>query len=64
VENHGGLSSNGQWLVGVMELVDHPMAGTLPDFGNFRLDGDEWYDRCSSYLHPMIDVTTTGLMKC
>ncbi len=45
VENHGGLSSNGQWLVGVMELVDHPMAGTLPDFGNFRLDGDEWYDR-------------------
>lgn len=45
VENHGGLSSNGQWLAGVIELVDHPMAGTLPDFGNFRLDGDEWYDR-------------------
>ncbi len=45
VENHGGLSSNGQWLAGVMDLVDHPMAGTLPDFGNFRLGEDEWYDR-------------------
>ncbi len=45
VENHGGLSSNGQWLAGVMQLVDHPMAGTLPDFGNFRLEGDQWYDR-------------------
>ena len=35
VENHGGLSSNGQWLAGVMRLVKHPRVGTLPDFGNF-----------------------------
>lgn len=35
VENHWGLSSNAAWLVGVMELVDHPRCGTLPDFGNF-----------------------------
>lgn len=35
VENHGGLSSNGAWLSGVMKLVDHPRCGTLPDFGNF-----------------------------
>ncbi len=35
VENHGGLSSNGRWLVGVMKLVNHPRCGTLPDFGNF-----------------------------
>jgi L-ribulose-5-phosphate 3-epimerase len=40
VENHGGLSSNGQWLAGVMKMVNHPRCGTLPDFGNF---GD--YDR-------------------
>jgi L-ribulose-5-phosphate 3-epimerase len=40
VENHGGLSSNGQWLAAVMKKVDHPRCGTLPDFGNF---GD--YDR-------------------
>jgi len=45
VENHGGLSSNGQWLAAVMEKVDHPRVGTLPDFGNFRIQGEEWYDR-------------------
>ncbi len=50
VENHGGLSSNGKWLSGVMEMVDHPRCGTLPDFGNFYLGswetkGNEWYDR-------------------
>ena len=45
VENHGGLSSNGAWLAGVMKKVDHPRCGTLPDFGNFRLKDNEWYDR-------------------
>jgi sugar phosphate isomerase/epimerase len=51
VENHGGLSSNGEWLAGVMKLVDHPRCGTLPDFGNFcmdwsrRDDPEAWYDR-------------------
>jgi len=36
VENHGGLSSNGEWLAGVMKLVNKPNCGTLPDFGNFH----------------------------
>ncbi len=45
VENHGGLSSNGAWLVSVMEAVGHPRCGTLPDFGNFRIGPDESYDR-------------------
>jgi len=45
VENHGGLSSNGKWLAGVMELADHPGVGTLPDFGNFHIANGEWYDR-------------------
>lgn len=44
VENHGGLSSNGAWLARVMELVDHPRCGTLPDFGNFQIAPDETYD--------------------
>ena len=35
VENHGGLSSHGDWLSRVMKRVDHPRMGTLPDFGNF-----------------------------
>ena len=47
VENHGGLSSSGAWLAGVMQLVDMPRCGTLPDFGNFILDWGtkEMYDR-------------------
>jgi sugar phosphate isomerase/epimerase len=45
VENHGGLSSNGAWLSSVMRAVDHPRCGTLPDFGNFQLAENEWYDR-------------------
>ena len=36
VENHGGLSSNGSWLAGVMQQVNLPNCGTLPDFGNFH----------------------------
>jgi sugar phosphate isomerase/epimerase len=35
VENHGGVTSNGRWLAGVMKLVNHPRVGTLPDFGNW-----------------------------
>lgn len=50
VENHGGLSSNGAWLAGVMQKVGMDNVGTLPDFGNFCISGRNtpeavWYDR-------------------
>ncbi|MBI3464281.1 MAG: sugar phosphate isomerase/epimerase [Planctomycetes bacterium] len=45
VENHGGFSSNGQWLASVMKMVALPNCGTLPDFGNFRVAESEEYDR-------------------
>lgn len=35
VENHGGHSSNGKWLAEVMQTVQLPNCGTLPDTGNF-----------------------------
>ena len=35
VENHGGLSSNAEWLTSVIKKVDLPNCGALPDFGNF-----------------------------
>ena len=41
VENHGGLSSNGEWLVGVMKMADNDHLGTLPDFGNFCITREE-----------------------
>lgn len=35
VENHGGYSSDGEWLSSVIQTVNKPNCGTLPDFGNF-----------------------------
>jgi sugar phosphate isomerase/epimerase len=40
VENHGGYSSNGEWLAEVIQMTDHKRAGTLPDFGNFVINRD------------------------
>ncbi len=37
IENHGGFSSNGKWLAETIRNADHRLAGTLPDFGNFRI---------------------------
>lgn len=48
VENHGGLSSNGQWLAGTIAKTEMDNCGTLPDFGNFYLSygaNAEMYDR-------------------
>ena len=54
VENHGGVSSDGKWLVNVMKQVNNPYCGTLPDFDNWCVSipvtgtgkkCDELYDR-------------------
>lgn len=45
LENHGGLTSDAEWLVDVVRRTGHPAVGTLPDFGNFRIDADTVYDR-------------------
>lgn len=44
VENHGGLSSRASWLVRMLRRADHPLLGTLPDFGNFTVSASESYD--------------------
>ena len=49
VENHGGLSSNGELLAQVMQEVNMDNCGTLPDFGNFcvkREGGARWGAPC------------------
>jgi sugar phosphate isomerase/epimerase len=49
VENHGGYSSDGQWLSQVMKAVNKPNVGTLPDFGNFCIKRDgkgQWDGNC------------------
>ena len=35
VENHGGISSHGDWLSAVLAGVGKDNCGSLPDFGNF-----------------------------
>jgi sugar phosphate isomerase/epimerase len=53
VENHGGLSSNGQWLAEVITKVDLPRCGTLPDFGNFQVARGQEYNRYKGVLELM-----------
>lgn len=47
VENHGGYSSNSNWLAHVIKRVGMENCGTLPDFGNFYMKApqDDWFDR-------------------
>ncbi len=42
IENHGGLSSDAGWLRSLVELVNNPRLGTLPDFGNFPPETDRY----------------------
>ena len=48
VENHGGYSSNGQWLADVVSRAG-PGCGTLPDFGNFCIEHDADRNCITSY---------------
>ena len=40
LENHWGASSDPAWLMALMDLVDSPRFGTLPDFGNWPPETD------------------------
>lgn len=41
VENHGGFSSNGEWMNQVFSQLKNENCGTLPDFGNFCITKDK-----------------------
>ncbi len=41
LENHGLHTSNAHFMVGIIQQVDNPFLGTLPDFGNWCLNS-EW----------------------
>ena len=52
VENHGWLSSDAPKVVQVMEAVNMPNCGTLPDFGNWcvkRKAGETWGECLEEY---------------
>jgi len=49
IENHGGYTSDGQWVVSLMKAINKPNVGTLPDFGNFcvKREGEHvWEGKC------------------
>lgn len=49
LENHGGYTSDGEWMVVLMKRINKPNVGTLPDFGNFcvkREGGHVWQGKC------------------
>jgi len=49
VENHGGMSSDADWMMNVMKEVNMSNCGMLPDFGNFCLErenGERWGAKC------------------
>jgi sugar phosphate isomerase/epimerase len=52
VENHGWLSSDAPVLMEVINTVNKPNCGTLPDFGNFcikRPEGVQWGECLEEY---------------
>lgn len=49
IENHGGLSSDPDRIVEIVEAVNSPWIGTLPNFGNFSADVDR-YDALEKLL--------------
>ena len=51
IENHWGPSSYPDFLIDLIKRVDHPRFGTLPDFGNFPDDVDNYdaVDRMMPY---------------
>lgn len=42
VENHGGFSSNGAWMSSMFSNLSIDNCGTLPDFGNFCIQGKNY----------------------
>jgi len=60
IENHGWYSSDGKWLASVIQQVGHPLAGTLPDFGNFCIEKQDpqiWSSPCINNYDPYQGVS-------
>jgi L-ribulose-5-phosphate 3-epimerase len=56
IENHWGPSSDPAWLMALMDRVNHPRFGTLPDFGNFP-DTIDCYDAVQRMMRRAIAVS-------
>jgi sugar phosphate isomerase/epimerase len=61
IENHGGHSSNPEWLVQTIREINRPNFGALPDFGNFP-DEVNRYDAVEA-LMPFAKAVSAKAMK-
>lgn len=49
IENHGGYTSDAQWMTDILTAVNKANVGSLPDFGNFCIRSEKgltWGDTC------------------
>ena len=49
IENHGGYTSDAQWMVDILTAVNRANLGSLPDFGNFCIRSEKgltWGNTC------------------
>jgi L-ribulose-5-phosphate 3-epimerase len=63
IENHGLYSSDGKWITEVMQKVNMPNCGTLPDFGNWctsvQWGSTEKSKNCTEAYDRYLGVTET-----
>ncbi|MHC2993450.1 xylose isomerase [Pontibacter sp. HJ8] len=60
-ENHGGLSSDAEWMADVLRQIDKPYVGSLPDFTNWclRREGPGfWGGKCLEEYDPYRGMAT------
>jgi len=55
VENHHGISSQPEWLAGLVKTVDSTRFALTVDTNNFRVDQDNPYDQDPSVLPEYVD---------
>jgi len=61
IENHGGNSSDPQWLATTIKEINRPNFGALPDFGNFPAEVNR-YDAVEA-LMPFAKAVSAKAMK-
>ncbi|MCI0748282.1 MAG: DUF1080 domain-containing protein [Verrucomicrobia subdivision 3 bacterium] len=61
IENHGGHSSDSDWLVKTFKAINRPNFGSLPDFGNFP-DHVNRYDAVEAII-PFVKAVSAKSMK-
>ncbi len=73
IENHGGLSDNADWIISLMEKVNHPLFGTYPDWREPTADFDNYgylqkvlpYAKGLSYRNqPTEELTSKMIQLC